>query len=314
VKLRWPQTSKTEQDINIDRNFMFTIIGITGRVGSSTAGTLLAAGKKVRGIVREETKAAHWAKQGVEIVHGNLDDIAVLTEAFRGSEGVFVMVPPYFAPAPGYPETRSIVANIRSALVAAQPKKVVYLSSVGAQHQHSLGLITQSHILEQKMRTLPFASAFIRAAWFLENYQWDVQSAQERGEIDMYLTPDRSISMVAIRDIGELAATTLQQEWNGNRVLELEGPAKYSPAAAAAAFSRLLGHPVTGHPIPRSEWHRLFVQQGTAEDRTAPRIEMLDGFNSGWIDFEGDGAERFMGKVTLEEAIKSLIAKRSVPA
>ena len=81
---------------------MFTILGITGRVGGSIAETLLAAGEKVRGVVREETRAAHWAKQGVELLHGNLDDIAALTEAFRGSEGVFVMVPPYFAPAPGY--------------------------------------------------------------------------------------------------------------------------------------------------------------------------------------------------------------------
>ncbi|HUD46372.1 MAG TPA: NmrA family NAD(P)-binding protein [Candidatus Baltobacteraceae bacterium] len=293
---------------------MFTIMGITGRVGGSTAETLLAAGKKVRGIVRDKARAAHWAKQGVELLDGNLDDIGALTEAFRGSDGVFVMVPPYFAPAPGYPETKSIVANIRSALAADKPKKVVYLSSVGAQHQHGLGLITQSHILEEEMRTLPSANAFIRPAWFLENYQWDVQSAQERGEIDLYLNLDRSISMVATRDIGELAAKALQQEWKGNRVLELEGPEKYSPAAAAVAFSRLLGRPVTGHPIPRSEWHRLFVQQGTAEDRTAPRIEMLDGFNSGWIDFEGDGAERFKGKVTLEEVIKSLIAKNFEPA
>ena len=288
---------------------MFTIIGITGRVGGSTAEALLAAGKKVRGIVRDTARAAHWAKQGVELVRGDLDDTAALTEAFRGSDGVFVMVPPYFAPAPGYPETKSIVASIRLALAAAQPKKAVYLSSVGAQHEHGLGLITQSHILEEEMRTLPSANAFIRAAWFLENYQWDVQSAQERGEIDLYLTPDRSIPMVATQDIGELAAKTLQQEWKGNRILELEGPEKYSPTAAVAAFSKLLGHPVTGRPIPRSEWHRLFVQQGTAEDRTAPHIEMLDGFNSGWIDFASDGADHFKGKTTLEEVIKSLIAK-----
>ena len=143
---------------------MFTIIGITGRVGGSTAETLLAAGKKVRGIVRDKARAAYWAKQGVELLYGNLDDIATLTEACRGSEGVFVMVPPYFAPAPGYPETRSIVANIRSALVAAKPKKVVCLSSVGAQRQHGLGLITQSQILEQEMRALPFPSAAIRAS------------------------------------------------------------------------------------------------------------------------------------------------------
>jgi NAD(P)H dehydrogenase (quinone) len=288
---------------------MFTIVGITGRVGGSTAGTLLAAGKKVRGIVRDKANAAHWAKQGVELLQGNLDDIAALTEAFRGSEGIFVMVPPYYAPTPGFPETRNIVAKIRAALAAAKPKKVVYLSSVGAQHEHDLGLITQSHILEEEMRTLPGANAFIRAAWFLENYEWDVQPAQQQGEMDLYLTPDRSIPMVATQDIGELAAKTLQQEWTGNRILELEGPERYSPAAAVAAFSAVLGRPVIGRPIPRSEWHRLFVQQGTAEGRTASRIEMLDGFNSGWIDFAGNGTEHFKGKTTLEEVIRSLIAK-----
>ena len=115
--------------------------------------------------------------------------------------------------------------------------------------------------------------------------------------------------MVATNDIGELAAKTLQQEWSGNRILELEGPEKYSPNDAAAAFSKLLGRPVKTNPIQRSEWQRLFVQQGTAEDRTTPRLEMLDGFNSGWIDFEGGDAEHFKGKLTIEQVIKSLIAK-----
>jgi len=292
---------------------VFTIVGITGNVGGSTAKALLDAGKKVRGIVRDKAKAAHWAKQGAELMQGDLNDIGLLTEAFRGCDGVFVMMPPYFAPAPGFPETKGIVANIKTAMAAAKPKKAVYLSSVGAHRERGLGLITQSHILEQEMRTLPCANAFIRAAWFLDNYQWDVRSAQERGEIDMYLAPaNRGISMVATNDIGELAAKTLQQEWSGNRILELEGPEKYSPNDAAAAFSKLLGRPIKTNPIQRSEWQRLFVQQGTAEDRTTPRIEMLDGFNSGWIDFEGDDAEHFKGKLTIEQVIKSLIAKNSV--
>jgi NAD(P)H dehydrogenase (quinone) len=291
---------------------MFTVLGITGNVGGSTAKALLAAGKKVRALVRDKAKAAPWAKQGVELVQGDLNDIALLTAAFRGCDGVFVMVPPFFAPMPGFPETKAIVANIRAALAAAKPKKAVYLSSVGAHREQGLGLITQSHILEQEMRPLSGANAFIRAAWFLENYQWDVRSAKERGEIDVYLAPaNKPVSMVATNDIGELAATTLQQEWSGNRSLELEGPEKYSPNDAAAVFSKLLGKPVQTNPIQRSEWHRLFVQQGTDEDRTTPHIEMLDGFNSGWIDFEGGGAEHFKGKLTLEQVLKSLIAKNT---
>ena len=289
---------------------MYTVIGITGNVGGSTAKALLAAGKNVRALVRDQAKAAQWSKQGVELVEGDLNDIGVLTEAFRRSDGVFVMVPPDFAPAPGFPNTKAIIANLKAALTAAKPKKVVYLSSVGAHRERGLGLITQSHMLEQEMRTLPGANAFIRAAWFLENYQWDVKSAQERGEIDVYLTPvDRAFSMVAANDIGELAAKTLQQEWSGNRILELEGPDKHSPNDAAAAFSKLLGRPIKTNPIERSQWQRLFTQQGTAADRTTARIEMLDGFNSGWIVFEGGAAEHFKGKITIEQVLESLVAK-----
>lgn len=292
---------------------MYTVIGITGNVGGSTAKALLAAGKNVRALVRDQAKAAQWSKQGVELVEGDLNDIGVLTEAFRGSDGVFVMVPPDFAPAPGFPNTKAIIANLKAALTAAKPKKVVYLSSVGAHRERGLGLITQSHMLEQEMRTLPGANAFIRAAWFLENYQWDVKSAQERGEIDVYLTPvDRAFSMVAANDIGELAAKTLQQEWSGNRILELEGPEKYSPNDAAAAFSKLLGRPIKTNLIERSQWQRLFVQQGTAADRTTARIEMLDGFNSGWIAFEGGEAEHVKGKITIEQVLESLTSKNAV--
>jgi uncharacterized protein YbjT (DUF2867 family) len=162
--------------------------------------------------------------------------------------------------------------------------------------------------LEQELCSLPIPNAFIRAAWFMENSQWDVGPARERGEIDAFLKPlDRSFPMVATEDIGRLAAKTLQQEWSGNRYLELEGPRRYSPLDAAAAFSRCLGRPVRAVPVPHDRWAASFEKQGMAADRTAPRIEMLDGFNSGWIEFERNGTEPNLGSGTLEEAFQDLV-------
>jgi NAD(P)H dehydrogenase (quinone) len=201
---------------------MFTILGVSGNVGGATAQALLAAGKKVRSIVRDKSKAAHLAKQGVELVTGDISDTESLVKAMQGCEGVFVMNPPNFAPKPGFPEARDWLSNIHAALAKAIPPKAVYLSSIGAQHDRGLGLITQSHMLEQIMKELPVANAFIRAAWFLENYHWDVQSARESGQLDAYLEPvAKEFPMVATQDIGELAAKTLLASWNGNRVLEL---------------------------------------------------------------------------------------------
>jgi uncharacterized protein YbjT (DUF2867 family) len=289
---------------------MFTILGITGNVGGGTARALLAAGKKVRGIVRDQSKAAHLAKQGIELATGDISDTESLVKAMQGCEGVFVMNPPNFAPKPGFPEARASLSNIRAALAKATPPKAVYLSSIGAQLDRGLGLITQSHMLEEIMGELPIAQAFIRAAWFLENYQWDVPGARDSGQVDAYLEPvTKEFPMVATQDIGELAAKTLLENWKGNRVLELEGPKRYSPLEAAKAFSKVLGREVNVRPIPRSQWQEKFVGQGMPADSTGPRIEMVEGFNSGWIDFEGGDAEYFKGKVTLEEVIKNLVAK-----
>jgi NAD(P)H dehydrogenase (quinone) len=289
---------------------MFTILGITGNVGGATAQALLAAGKKVRGVVRDKSKGGHLAKLGVELVMGDISDTKSLVKAMEGCEGVFVMNPPNFAPKPGFPEAKASLSNIHAALAKATPPKAVYLSSIGAQHDRGLGLITQSHMLEEIMGKLPIANAFIRAGWFLENYQWDVQSARETGQIDAYLEPaTKEFPMVATKDIGELAAKTLIESWKGNRVLELEGPKRYSPLDAGEAFAKVLGREVNVRPIPRSQWQEKFVAQGMLADLTGARIEMIEGFNSGWIDFEGDGVEHFKGKVTLKEVIKSLLAK-----
>lgn len=289
---------------------MYAVIGITGKVGGSTARALLNEGDKVRGIVRNTAKAVAWRAAGVELTVADMTDAAALEAGLRGVEGAFVMIPPNFAPSAGFPEARAIVAALRKAISVARPPKVVYLSSVGAHRQSGLGLITQLHILEEELGSLPIPSAFIRAAWFMENYQWDVDSARERGEIDAFLSPvDRAIPMVATEDIGRLAAKTLQQEWDGNRILELEGPARYSPLDAANVFSRLLNREVIAKPVPRSEWAALFEKQGMARDRTRPRIEMLDGFNSGWIDFEGAGTEHLLGRRTLDEVLQEAVRR-----
>jgi uncharacterized protein YbjT (DUF2867 family) len=289
---------------------MYTIMGITGQTGGATARTLLKDGKKVRGIVRDRAKAASWEAAGVELVVANSDDPPALEAAFRDAEGIFAMVPPNFTPAPGYPEARAVATGLRKAIEKAGPKRVVYLSSIGAHREKGLGLITQCQILEQELSTVSRPNAFIRAAWFMENSQWDIDSAREKGEIASFLDPlDRPFPMVATGDIGELAARILQQDWTDNRYLELEGPRRYSQLDAAETWSRLLNRPVVAKPVPREEWDAFFQQQGTPPDRTAPRIEMLDGFNSGWIDFEGNGTEHVQGTRTLDEVFRGLIKR-----
>jgi NAD(P)H dehydrogenase (quinone) len=287
---------------------MFAITGITGQVGGAIAHALLSAGHTVRAVVRDKAKATPWAERGAEIAIADFGDVAALTRAFSGTEGVFVMVPPNFAPDPGFAGAKDAASAQAQALAAAAPSRVVALSSIGAHRESGLGLITQLHILEAALSTLTIPTAILRPGWFMENSLWDVAPARETGEMASFLSPlDRPFPMIVTADIARVAADTLRQTWTGRRVIEIEGPRRYTPAEIASLLGAAVGRMVTARSVPREQWEALFVSQGTAWP--APRIEMLDGFNSGWIEFERDKNEHVTGKTPFEDVLEDRVTR-----
>src|SRR4051794_20527778 len=111
---------------------MFAIMGITGQVGGVVARTLLAAGQPVRAVARDAAKGRAWADRGCELAPASIENVAALTSAFSGADGVFILVPPSFGPTPELPEARAMAAALPTALDAARPSRVVYLSTIGA--------------------------------------------------------------------------------------------------------------------------------------------------------------------------------------
>ncbi|PZM12207.1 NmrA family NAD(P)-binding protein [Rhizobium tubonense] len=286
---------------------MFAITGITGQVGGSVANNLLTEGLSVRAVVRNREKGAVWKERGCELALAEMTDARALTAAFTGAETVFVLIPPTFDPTPGFPETRAVIAALKTALEAARPKKVVCLSTIGAQATEP-NLLSQLGLVERELAELSMPIAFLRAAWFIENAAWDVGPARENGTISSFLQPlDKRFPMVAVEDIGALGAKMLQEDWTGQRVVELEGPARVSPLELAAAFAQILGKPISAEPVARETWEALFLSQGMKNP--APRMRMLDGFNEGWIEFEGGEAASVKGKTGLETALLRLVRR-----
>ena len=287
---------------------MFAITGITGNIGGEVARNLLAAQQSVRAVVRDAQKAQAWAERGCEITVADIGDAAALATAFKDAEGVFVLVPPNFDPTPGFPEAQAIAATLKSALERVRPDRVVYLSTIGAQATQS-NLLSQHSIIERTLRELPLPITFIRPAWFMENCSWDVGPARDKGVIPSFLQPlDKPVPMVATADIGRVAAELLRDKWNGHRVVELEGPKRVAPNEIAKTFAELLGRNVRMEIVPRESWESLFLSQGTKNP--LPRIQMLDGFNEGWITFEGGTEESRKGTVALKTVLKTLIDRQ----
>jgi NAD(P)H dehydrogenase (quinone) len=281
---------------------MFTVMGITGKVGGAIAENLLAAGKSVRGVVRDPGKAKAWGERGVELVQSAYDDASGLATAFAGAEGVFAMIPPDFAPAPGLPDQKRTIEAIREALQHAHPGKAVFLSSIGSEQPRNLGLITSTHLLEESTRTLPIPVAYLRAGSFMENWLGGLDHIRATGEMPFFYAPlERKFPLVATRDIGLAGARVLQESWTGVRVLEVDGPAGGTDLReAAAAFGRALRREVKAVQLPESAWQSVLEAIGMPADRTGLYIEMVKSFNSGWIHFGNPGTEKFHGPTTIE--------------
>ncbi len=287
---------------------MFAITGVTGKVGGAVARSLLAQGHKVRAVVRDAEKGRSWSAQGCDIAIANLEDATGLTKAFHGVEGVFLMTPPNYDPEPEFPETHKAAAAIRQAIETSRPGKVVFLSTVGA-HVAEHNLLNNSKITEDMLRTTSIPVALLRAAWFMENAAWDVEAAR-KGVIPSFLQPlDHRIPMVATGDIARTAAELLGESWTGVRMIELEGPRRYSANDIAAGLGAALGRPVRAEAVPHDQWDSLFRSQGMKHP--TPRIRMIDGFNEGWIDFESGEANSRKERTTLESVLRSLVISNS---
>ena len=100
---------------------MFLVTGITGKVGGAAARHLLAQGKQVRALVRDQAKAAAWGARGVELVKGEWEDAAAMARALHGVEGAYLMMPPIQTPSRDFREAKAVIASYEKALSKSAP-------------------------------------------------------------------------------------------------------------------------------------------------------------------------------------------------
>jgi NAD(P)H dehydrogenase (quinone) len=281
---------------------MFAITGITGQVGGAAARELLQNGRPVRAVLRDAARGEAWAQRGCELAVAEMTDAEALARAFAGAEGVFILIPPVFDPAPGFPEVRGVITALVEALRQAAPGRIVCLSTIGAQVARP-NLLHQLGLVEEALGSVGLPIAFLRAAWFMENAAADVRSAMTEGVLHSYLQPlQKPVPMVATADIGRVAAGLLCEGWDGRRIVAFEGPWRVTPEQIAATLSNVLERQVRIEPVPRETWEARFRAGGARNP--LPRIQMIDGFNDGWIEFESGEAGSMKGSTTIDIVLR----------
>ncbi|MBI3803335.1 MAG: NmrA family NAD(P)-binding protein [Nitrospirae bacterium] len=264
---------------------MFTVMGATGHTGGVVADRLLAAGKKVRAIGRSTDRLQPLTKRGAEPAVGDANEVAFLTSAFQGAEGVYAMVPPDYAAPDQRAYYNRIGAAIENALRSSGVRKVVFLSSLGGERSEGTGPITGLHDLEERFRRLGIDLLVLRPGYFYENFYSSLGLIKHQGINGGAMEPEIPVTMTATNDIGAVAAEELiGGKFNGTGVRELLGPRDYTMSEATRILGGKIGKPDLKYVrFPDAEFAKALVQAGFSQGAADAFVEMSQAFNTGKI-------------------------------
>ena len=290
---------------------LVTVTGATGHIGSGIVEHLLAGGHRVRGIIRNQEKFAPFAKRGAESRVGDLADTEFLTEAFHGSDAVFVMIPPDQTVKDLRAEQRRIADNLAKAIETAGVKHAVALSSIGGQLASGTGPITGLHDLEERLKSVPNLSLVIlRPTYFMENFLYWIPLIQTAGICGETLRADVSMPLIATRDIASVAAEYLAEPtFEGTTVRHLLGPRDYTVLEATSILGGAIGKPDLQYvQFPRDDYRNGLLQAGFSENVADAYIEMEDSINDGSVFAAATRDASTTTPTTMEEFAKDTFA------
>lgn len=289
---------------------MIVMMGATGQVGGAALEALKQDGIEVRVIARTPERAKHLAGNGVEIVQGDADDAAGLAAAFAGADAAFVLLVPPMQAADVLGASRATAQSIAQALRKARVPHVVALSSAGADLAEGTGIVRALYDFERALAGVAPSLAILRPGDFMENWAAMLPAARDAGVLPSARMPlDAAGETVSALDVGRTVAALLKEPRPGRRLVNLVGPQDYSSADAAAALSVLLGKPVMAVPASRAETIAALEAAGASADYAARLADLSDAVNAGRLGFRADEGERRRGTVSLQEALKNLVAR-----
>ena len=236
-----------------------TVIGATGRVGSTVVRQLIAADIAVRVLVRDAAKAERLFGDDprLETVHTHLDDRTAIAAGLTGSDAVFLAM--------GSVGLEASLARIVIAAAAATPglRQLVRLSVLNA-GPDSLGINQRAHWsldFAAQVAGVPYST--IRPAVFSASI---IAGAAEIKAHRTWtgLADTGRVPLIDYRDAADAAVRVLNEPSMWGQHHDLTGPRQVSWREALQVLSAELGETVTFQTTDAIDLVRRLTQAGVA--------------------------------------------------
>jgi uncharacterized protein YbjT (DUF2867 family) len=198
------------------------LTGSLGHIGKPLAKELVEKGHKVTVISSSLERKKDIEALGATAAIGSLEDVDFLSAVFTGAEAVYTMVPP-----PDYFDqnldlmaySRKIGNNYAQAIERSGVKRVVHLSSIGAQLDKGSGPILGHHAVESILNELSdIAITFMRPVGIYYNLYGFVPMIKNTGLITSNYGADDKLIWVSPIDIAAATADELVTPLVGRKV------------------------------------------------------------------------------------------------
>jgi uncharacterized protein YbjT (DUF2867 family) len=226
------------------------VTGATGRQGGAVIRHLLPKGWKLRALTRNPRSyaAQELARQGVEVLQGDLEDPASLERSTRGVYGIY-SVQDFWAC--GARREVQQGKNLADLARKAGVQHFVYSSVGGAERNTGIPHWESKWQIESYIRKLALPATILRPASFMETYHiLEVEVGILKGKLMDPVRADKPYQTIATDDIGAFAALAFERpkDFIG---LELEiAGSELTNIEAAKVFSRVMGKPVKFRKLP----------------------------------------------------------------
>ena len=203
----------------------YVLTGSVGNISKPIAITLIEAGHQVSIISSKAGKETDIKALGAIALTGSVEDVYFLSEAFKGADAVYLMIPPNWSATNFLDYQQKVADNYIQALAKNSIKNVVVLSSIGAHMGKGAGPVDGLAYLESKLNQLPELNAvYLRPSYFYYNLLSMIPLIKNAGIMGSNQPADFKLVLVHPTDIAAVAAKKLLDlDFTGKQVCYIGG-------------------------------------------------------------------------------------------
>ena len=283
------------------------VTGATGKVGTEVIKKLAEGKHLTRAFVRNRLQAREISLPGVELVEGDFSKPKTFARALDGVETLFLLTP-------SSADAEQHQSNFVDAAKAAKVKHIVKLSQLGARPS-AMGRFQRQHgAIEQHIMKSKIPYAFLRPNLFMQGLLSFRPTIASQG---VFFAPisQALVSVVDVRDLGEVAAKVLTEPKHEGIAYDLTGPEALTHAEMAEQLSQAVGKPIKHVEVSPTAMKEALMNsgfpkwqaEGIVEDydhyrkgeaeMVSPAIREITGYEPTYFaQFALDNAARFAGK------------------